>query len=523
MSTVGTEGFATLDGARSKSASTVSPKANSYIVYDELLRQRKAEASRSIIVQVQKENLCDDVLLYCSQFGEINKIFHYTSHIIEHSQKENKDLVFIEFKDEKHFEAALTASTHANHQYIIPACTPMLWFRHTKSSSIKKKLTSNKQIEIKKDSCKVLSKMEIKNKLAKVDSISEQILTLYDFTKLNDAGTRLRFFTAYQIERCFKSLFPNLVVVPFGSSVNTFGKQGCDLDLSLILDQNNTEKISSSLVYQTKYFSGQNKTHVKRLMETIADSMSTFLPGVSNVKKILEARVPIIKFDHLLCGVECDLSTTNMTAYYMSELLYIFGEMDWRVRPLVFTIRKWAESIGLTSKIPGPWISNFMLTMMVLFFLQQQHVLPSINSLKLSASQNDVRVADVHVDCTFLRDITKLPKTKNTDSLEKLLLDFFSYYSNFDFSAKAISLNMGKPVLKSENHPLYICNPLEVNLNVSRIVSIDSLHRLVLAFRDATWVLETKKERNHESKGLLSLFSKESIQKNWKESKKTAR
>lgn len=61
---------------------------------------------------------------------------------------------------------------------------------------------------------------------------------LYNLTKLNDAGTKLRFYTAYQIENCFKSLFPNIAVLPFGSSVNSFGKQGCDLDLCLILDQN---------------------------------------------------------------------------------------------------------------------------------------------------------------------------------------------------------------------------------------------------------------------------------------------
>lgn len=47
-------------------------------------------------------------------------------------------------------------------------------------------------------------------------------------------------------------------------------------------------------------------------METVADTMNIFIPGISNVRKILEARVPIIKFDHSLTGVECDLTMTNM-------------------------------------------------------------------------------------------------------------------------------------------------------------------------------------------------------------------
>lgn len=59
--------------------------------------------------------------------------------------------------------------------------------------------------------------------------------TLYDITKLNDLGTRLRFLTALQIERTICGLFPQVAAYPFGSSVNGYGKLGCDLDLVLRL------------------------------------------------------------------------------------------------------------------------------------------------------------------------------------------------------------------------------------------------------------------------------------------------
>jgi poly(A) RNA polymerase len=70
----------------------------------------------------------------------------------------------------------------------------------------------------------------------------------------------------------------------------------------------------------------------------------------------------------------------------MSELLYILGEVDWRVRPLVFAVRSWACEIGLTNPTPGRWITNFSLTLLVLFYLQQQHgkfspVLPTLNTM----------------------------------------------------------------------------------------------------------------------------------------------
>lgn len=155
------------------------------------------------------------------------------------------------------------------------------------------------------------------------------------------------------------------------------------------------------------------RAKVKKFMELFADAMNLFLPGVNNVRKILNARVPIIKFENTLTDLECDFSMTDMwvkiqylmsyfilkhlqttefifyrTAVYMSELLRLFGLIDWRVRPLVFTVREWAKVIGLTSpSIPGPWITNFSLTLLVLHYLQTKQILPTLNELKKNASK----------------------------------------------------------------------------------------------------------------------------------------
>lgn len=59
---------------------------------------------------------------------------------------------------------------------------------------------------------------------------------LYENTKLTDLGTRLRFLTARQVELALTGMFTNAVAYPFGSSINGYGKNGCDLDLILKLD-----------------------------------------------------------------------------------------------------------------------------------------------------------------------------------------------------------------------------------------------------------------------------------------------
>lgn len=47
-------------------------------------------------------------------------------------------------------------------------------------------------------------------------------------------------------------------------------------------------------------------------METISDILQLFLPGVSHVRRILQARIPIIRYHHEYLDVEIDLSMTNL-------------------------------------------------------------------------------------------------------------------------------------------------------------------------------------------------------------------
>lgn len=100
------------------------------------------------------------------------------------------------------------------------------------------------------------------------------------------------------------------------------------------------------------------------------------------------------------------------------------------------------------------------------------------------------------MDCTFLRDITCLPKVGNDESLEELLFNFFVYYANFDFENTALSLREGKPVPKSEHASIFIFNPLEVTLNVSKNVRIEELQRIKVVMQNAASHLETEDKKS---------------------------
>jgi len=69
----------------------------------------------------------------------------------------------------------------------------------------------------------------------------------------------------------------------------------------------------------------------------------------------------------------------------MSALLYQYSIMDPRVAPLLFAVRLWAREITLTCSHPGRWITNFSLTMMVLYYLVHRKLVPPVQLLKDNA------------------------------------------------------------------------------------------------------------------------------------------
>ncbi len=90
-------------------------------------------------------------------------------------------------------------------------------------------------------------------------------------------------------------------------------------------------------------------------------------------------------------------SLMNRSSYYMSKLLWGLSSIDNRVAPLVFVIRRWAREASITQSTPGPWFSNFQMTLLVLFYLQSIGILPKLNYLNeqsVTTSSQDVMSAN---------------------------------------------------------------------------------------------------------------------------------
>ena len=102
----------------------------------------------------------------------------------------------------------------------------------------------------------------------------------------------------------------------------------------------------------------------------------------------------------------------------------MLGEIDSRVRALVFAIRHWARIYGVTNPNPGYWISNFAMSCLVVYYLQRvsNPVLPAVERL--------IKSCDGIVELKPPAEIGF--ESTNSDSLANLLLGFFEFYGKGD-------------------------------------------------------------------------------------------
>lgn len=71
----------------------------------------------------------------------------------------------------------------------------------------------------------------------------------------------------------------------------------------------------------------------------------------------------------------------------MSKIIFMLGCIDERFLTLSFVIRHWARCTSLTRQHPGPWLSNFMLNLLLINQLQQREILPWLDTMFINKSE----------------------------------------------------------------------------------------------------------------------------------------
>ncbi|KAK3927867.1 Poly(A) RNA polymerase, mitochondrial [Frankliniella fusca] len=466
-----------------------SSQRNKYQSYPDMLQIRREEAKRTILVEIEGLKDSAGVKTFCEKFGRVKKYYLYRA--LE------KNFVLVEFENGNAKNSIMNSSFHSKDPQSIPVTSPFLYYYHSEKFSGSVLPDSTKDLQCnEKEILKELQNLQCNEKTR----LQTEINHLHQKSQISDLSIRLRFFTCHQLDLALSGLFARVSALPFGSSLCGFGRNTGDLDIFLHFRKNlnvqNTTK-KSQLYFLTKASIRDKNLQLK----LIGDLISVMLPGCSGVMSILSARVPIIKYRHSFSNLECDVNNTAASGIDLTHILWLMNHWDSRVAPLVFAIRMWAQQTKICVKKPGPQLTNFGLTIMIIFFLQSQNILPSLHSLQnikgASAS------LDSQSDLVF-PDITRIPKTTSSTNVgvDTLLCNFFDFYSKFDFDKQKISIYHGKQIPKGIDKPLEIENPVDPSLNISQNVSRDGLKVFKKGLQDAISALG----EDYESKSIKVIF-----------------
>ncbi|CAH1242061.1 TUT1 [Branchiostoma lanceolatum] len=312
---------------------------------------------------------------------------------------------------------------------------------------------------------------ELLRAMCSQQSVDEQMSMLMQYHQIPPEGVRVRYLVCNLLQEVLKEFFPACRVFPFGSSVNGFGRPACDLDLYLdfgrsrfdyqfatsssVSEKNLTdlakgeatvkETVDSSEINQSSTDSDNmismddiESASVEELLDLLASILKRCAPGCAKVQVVPSSRCPVVKFIHKDTGLRCDISINNRLALHNTELLHLYRTVYPGLRPLVFVVREWARLSGIAGNSAGggPRLTNYALTWMVVYYLQTEGVVPSVQELRAVCEPAEVLLVD-DWDCSFTRQMDKSP-TKEKSQVE-LLKGFFHFFSKFEFETSVVS------------------------------------------------------------------------------------
>ena len=302
----------------------------------------------------------------------------------------------------------------------------------------------------------------IQETLAKFSDINEQMYYLRSLCSLESIDLKQRDEICNFIETFLKELYPKCKVHMFGSSVNGLGFKNSDIDAYVDFKDNNMNLDAD--------------TRMKLLSKLKSKQ------GIHGVKNILNAKVPIIQFVHSQSLIKCDLSFSNKKALINSKYIRMCLQVDSRIPVIATVIKYWAICHGLSGSGPRKTImSNYALTLLIIFYLQTESILPNVIELQEKMDKSEsvkIKIKEREFEYGFPKDISvwtgiEYWSTGISKNLVELLNGFFKFYANYDLINLAISPNSGKFVKKSTSK-FCVLDPFETNFNVTQKYNSDA-------------------------------------------------
>ncbi|GFR42713.1 hypothetical protein Agub_g3637 [Astrephomene gubernaculifera] len=177
-----------------------------------------------------------------------------------------------------------------------------------------------------------------------------------------------------RLQALLQDIFPppcRLQLVPYGSFLSTCYSHGSDLDLALtgemslhVLDYGRSTQRDAQV--NVGRFT---RDDCARLLQRLADELERRGVTLGPVTRVLEARVPIIKFLEAGSGIECDICVTTRGCDFKGAVMQLLHGLQPALKPLVRLVKLWAKQHDINSANCGT-LNSWSLSLMALFSLQ---------------------------------------------------------------------------------------------------------------------------------------------------------
>jgi poly(A) RNA polymerase GLD2 len=233
-----------------------------------------------------------------------------------------------------------------------------------------------------------------------------------------------------------RSLTDSLDLFLIGSSQTGVGSHYSDCDLCLILYDSNGQ-------IDRKY---DNK--LKAIGKLCEINMLLKNSELTENGEVIPAQVPILKFYDRQSSIEVNININRTVTIRNTHLLYIYAELDYRVKPLIVAVKLLARKNGINRAF-NKSLTSYSINLMVIYFLQtvcEPPVLPCLQNEFPNIFTNNI--LQLRLEKNIISKIGF--QSRNTEELGLLFLKFLEYYSYSDKIDKVISIRTASYRDKSE-------------------------------------------------------------------------
>jgi DNA polymerase sigma len=147
---------------------------------------------------------------------------------------------------------------------------------------------------------------------------------------------------------------------------------------------------------------------------------------VIQISRVLHARIPVISIADTLTETHLDLSLWHIDKLHISEIFTVYMDLDPRIRPLIYCVRKFSKAHRINDAYGG-YVNSFGWTVAIVCYLMTLKLVPIVDI----DSPPDLKQTFVRAD------------HEHPTPVGELMMGFFEWILNWDYKNTRLSMRNG--------------------------------------------------------------------------------